>query len=542
MERVTDYLLPVRVVKSENAIDAEWLLKCADEQIYIMAHGGCTIKSGGYVILDFGKELHGGIRILNSICDDNSGKQNIRIRFGESVAETCSDIGVVNATNDHSPRDMKVCIPMLSDLEFGQTGFRFVRIDNLSTYEYKLVSVRAAYKHLKVTPKGYFKCDDKLVNEIYDTAAHTLFLCMQNRLWDGIKRDRLVWLGDMHPEVRGILSLYGEHPLIELGLSESTLYNPLPGWMSSAPSYSIWWLNILCDYEWNTDKWDFIKTQLEYAYGVLEQIDRCVDDNGNIDYLAIGLPTGYGFFLNWETRYEEGLESGNRGLLLCTLNKFISMASRRSVQYDTAFKIVNKLNKKQIFEGKSKSVAALYSMGYGVNEDARKILLSGGAKGFSTFMSSYIADAIAECHSGELALKDMKDFYSGMLSRGATSFWESYDPDWLIGSGRIDKMPEKNEKDIHSSFGDHCYVGFRLSLCHGWACGPVPFLSERALGVKFKSAGGSLVEIKPDLMGLKKVEGAYPTPYGLIEVIHKQTESGVESKIKLPSGVTRLCK
>ncbi len=30
---------------------------------------------------------------------------------------------------------------------------------------------------------------------------------MQEFLWDGIKRDRLVWLGDMHPEVSVINSV-----------------------------------------------------------------------------------------------------------------------------------------------------------------------------------------------------------------------------------------------------------------------------------------------------------------------------------------------
>lgn len=541
-EITTEYLLPTRILKEQECENTDWLLKCDADQVYIVNNGCCIVKKGGYILLDFGKEIHGGIRIITESCGDNTGEQNVRIRFGESVGEACAELGgKENATNNHSPRDMMVCLPLCSDLTFGQTGFRFVRIDNLSSGNLVLVSTRAAYSHLKVLPCGYFKCDDKEINQIYDTAAHTLFLCMQNRLWDGIKRDRLVWLGDMHPEFRGVLSLYGEHPLIELGLSEATQHNVLPAWMSEVPSYSIWWLAILCEYEWYTGKWDFVKTQLEYAYGVISQINVCVSDDGVLDYTKAGLPTAYGFFLNWETSKEQGLESGNRGLLLSTLRKFVEMAKRRGVDYKLAEIIIDKLNKNKLFNGNSKPVAALYSMGYGnQNIKVKEILKSGGAKGYSTFMSYYIAEALSACGNSDMALRDLKEFYGGMLSRGATSFWESYDPDWLKDSGRIDEFTPEGKKDIHSSFGDYCYVGYRLSLCHGWACGPVPYLAENALGVKFLEVGGKKIKIEPNLMGLKKVEGAYPTPYGLVEVIHTQTESGVVSKVKIPNGVVKL--
>ena len=44
---------------------------------------------------------------------------------------------------------------------------------------------------------GSFTCDDPLLNNIWKTAAWTVHLNMQNYLWDGIKRDRLAWQGDL---------------------------------------------------------------------------------------------------------------------------------------------------------------------------------------------------------------------------------------------------------------------------------------------------------------------------------------------------------
>ena len=53
----------------------------------------------------------------------------VRIRFGESVGETMTDVGVDGATNDHAMRDFEVTLPYIGRLEVGESGFRFARID-----------------------------------------------------------------------------------------------------------------------------------------------------------------------------------------------------------------------------------------------------------------------------------------------------------------------------------------------------------------------------------------------------------------------------
>ena len=78
------------------------------------------------MILDFGKELCGGIRVITM---DAKGMVKWRITFGESLTECCAKIGEKNETNDHSPRDIEAVTGMMSDLRFGQTGFRFVRME-----------------------------------------------------------------------------------------------------------------------------------------------------------------------------------------------------------------------------------------------------------------------------------------------------------------------------------------------------------------------------------------------------------------------------
>ncbi len=136
----------------------------------------------------------------------------VRIRFGESVGEAMSELGgEQNATNDHAVRDMVVSLPWLGKLELGNTGFRFVRIDVLDEdREIHLKEVNAVSVMRDLPYLGSFKSSDSLLNRIWDTGAYTVHLNMQDYLWDGIKRDRLVWVGDLHPEVATVMAVFGE--------------------------------------------------------------------------------------------------------------------------------------------------------------------------------------------------------------------------------------------------------------------------------------------------------------------------------------------
>ena len=48
----------------------------------------------------------------------------------------------------------------------------------------------------------------------------------------------------------------------------------------------------------------------------------------------------------------------------------------------------------------------------------------------------------------------------------------------FVSHTRIDEINNDNKKDFHRDHGEHCYIGFRHSLCHGWSVGPISFLIE----------------------------------------------------------------
>lgn len=180
------------------------------------------------VLLDYGRELHGGVRLLNWQAAGASYPR-VRLCFGESASEALSGLGQKNAGNDHALRDFTVPLPALSDQTFGETGFRFLLIELVEEEaSIQLKSAPAVFVYRDVPYRGSFRCSDTRLNAIYDTAAYTCHLCLQNRLWDGIKRDRLVWIGDTHPEMLAIRALFGWEPLLEQSLDTACGEAALP--------------------------------------------------------------------------------------------------------------------------------------------------------------------------------------------------------------------------------------------------------------------------------------------------------------------------
>ena len=107
-----------------------------------------------------------------------------------------SNIGENGATNDHAMRDFVVILPWLGRLEIGETGFRFVRIDLVDpNTNLEIKEINAIFRYRDIPYLGSFTCNDERLNKIMMNGAYTVHLKMQKYLLDGIKRDRLVWLG-----------------------------------------------------------------------------------------------------------------------------------------------------------------------------------------------------------------------------------------------------------------------------------------------------------------------------------------------------------
>lgn len=538
--RVRQYVIPQRVVwqsTTSTVENTEALLSAGSGQVTLDNNQPCVLHEGGSVLVDFGRELHGGIQIMVGRMKSQTPAR-FRVRFGESVSEAMSDIGgTKNATNDHAVRDQVVSVPWLGTLELGNTGFRFVRLD-LKDKERSipLVGLRAVSLMRDLDYRGSFRCSDERLNRIWQTGAYTVHLNMQDYLWDGIKRDRLVWIGDMHPETMTIFSVFGDHRIIPRSLDLIRDETPLPKWMNGISSYSMWWLLIHHEwYQYTADK-AYLQQQRDYLVPLLKQLCACIDADNKEKMPA-------GRFLDWPSQADkQATHAGLHALLALTLDAGAELCEvlQEPAQAQACRDIAARLRRYTPEPGPSKQAAALMALAglQDAGELNAQVMAVGGAARMSTFYGYYVLQARAQAGDIQGCLDCIRDYWGAMLDLGATSFWEDFDLAWTENAARIDELVPEGRKDIHGDFGNYCYLGFRHSLCHGWASGPTAWLSEHVLGIEVLEPGCRKVRIAPQLGNLAWAEGTYPTPLGLIRVAHvKQADGTVKSTITAPEGM-----
>jgi alpha-L-rhamnosidase len=544
----TFYLSPVKILwktdaESGTISNSEKLLKEDNGQADLSGQNLCVMRANGNkkpsMLLDFGKELHGGIRLITD--QSRGGKPvRLRIRFGESASEAMSDVGVKGATNDHAMRDMIVSAPWLGKLEVGNTGFRFVRIDLLDDdAELKIKGISASLVIRDIPYIGSFNSSDSLLNKIWMTGAYTVHLNMQDFLWDGVKRDRLVWIGDMHPESSTIAAVFGDNEVVTISLDQARDITPLPNYMAGMVSYSMWWIIIQHDWYMHTGNLAYLKEQKTYLAKLLDQLSQKIDSNDS------EILDGGNRFLDWPSSPNiKGIHAGLQAMLIITLNDGAKLSEilDDKATADKCRAVVQRLKKNVPDVNGSKQAAALMGISGLVKPAvANEIISANGVKDYSTFFGYYMLQAKAKAGDYKGAMSDIKNFWGPMLNLGATTFWEDFNIDWIPNASRIDELVPADKIDIHADYGAYCYVGFRHSLAHGWASGPTPWLTEHVLGIQVIAPGCKVISVKPHLGELTFAEGTFPTPYGSVYVKHTKNANGtVSSIIKAPKGVKIL--
>jgi len=540
-ELTREFISPVRVLwQSGHVANTEQLLKPGIGQADLTNASICVLKNEGEtvssILLDFGKELHGGLEIVTGMWSPGNTPRNIRVRLGESASEAMAELGEKGATNDHAIRDFQLQLPWLGKIQIGESGFRFARIDLLDAdAELHLKEVRAIFTYRDIPYLGSFNSSDERLNKIWQTGAYTVHLNMQEYLWDGIKRDRLVWVGDLHPEVSTVNTVFGYNEVVPKSLDLARDVTPLPGWMSGISTYSMWWIILHHDWYMHHGDLAYLKEQQPYLSALVKQIVAKIGPDGK------EMMDG-NRFLDWPSSEDPAaIHAGLQAMTIWSLSTATQLAVilGDGETQRTAKEAVSRLKKYTPDMGQSKQAAALMSLTDLVSaSDANAVLAAGGAKNFSTFYGYYMLEAMAKAGNYQGAMDVIRKYWGAMLDLGATTFWEDFNLDWLPNAARIDELVPAGKKDIHGDYGDYCYVGFRHSFCHGWASGPTSWLTEHVLGIRVTKPGCKEISITPHLGDLQYAEGTFPTPYGVVKVKHtKQANGQIKSEISGPKEV-----
>lgn len=490
-----------------------------------------TEKNGKGFIADFGKETFGFIKVHGL-----KGKGKLNIYYGESKEEALSTEKC--ETLDLLELDLttkKDSVMILSK------AFRYVNFQYDNTVA--LDSASMLYEYSPVAERGSFNSSDPELNKIYEVAKYTFQLNTREFFIDGIKRDRWVWSGDAYQSYLMNYYSFFDAATVKRTLLAQRGKDPVTAHINTIMDYSFYWFLGIYDYYKFTGDQQFVKEVYPRMKSLMAYIDNRKNKNGLLEWMP-----GDWIFIDWADKLSKEGEVSFEQLLYCRSLETMALCAKLADDQEGASIYGNQadLLKKKIFElywneekhalvhsrigGKQTDNVTRYANMFGIFFDyfnpsqklavKDNVLLNDKVNKITTpYMRFYELEALCAMGEQPYVLKEMKNYWGGMLKLGATSFWEEYDP-------------TKKDTEHLAMYGRP----FGKSLCHAWGASPIYLLGKYYLGVKPLTAGYQTYVIEPNLGGLTWMEGKVPTPEGDITV-HMTTK---EIKVKSAIGEGKL--
>ena len=240
-------------------------------------------RTGRGLIADFGEETFGYVVFENVV-----GNGRVKIVYGESEKEALSD--APGQADVWEMLDLQSASAITQDVS---RAFRYVHVIPQSD-GVDVGALSMLYESLPLERKGSFRCDDALINRIWDVSARTLHLSTREFFLDGIKRDRWIWSGDAYQSFLMSYYLFGDCESVKRTLWALRGKDPVVRHINTIVDYSFYWLIAVHDYYMHSgDKafvkaiWPRMRTLLDFIFA------RCRTDGMYVHQ------TGDWTFVDW---------------------------------------------------------------------------------------------------------------------------------------------------------------------------------------------------------------------------------------------------
>ncbi|MBW8684622.1 alpha-L-rhamnosidase-related protein [Chitinophaga rhizophila] len=499
-------------------------------------------KNNNASLIDFGKETFGFIK-LHGV----KGTGDVTLYYGESREEALNAKEAITLDRlSFQQQQAKDSVMPLSK------AFRYVNM--VTTGSVQVDSISMLYEHAAMKERGSFRCSDEEINNIYDVAKYTFHLNTREFFIDGIKRDRWIWSGDAYQSYLMNYYLFFDSATVSRTMLALRGKDPVTSHTNTIMDYTFYWFLGIYDYYLYTGDASFIRqfyprmqTLMEYCLG-----------RRNKDGLMEGMP-GDWIFIDWADGLSKKGEVSFEQLLLCrSLETMKLCADIAGHQTDAArYNQYAAALKRQLFDlywneqkqalvhsrvdGKQTANVTRYANMFAIFYDyfnpqqkvavKKSVLMNDSVQQITTpYMRFYELEALCALGEQDYVLKEMKDYWGGMLKLGATSFWEEYNP-------------AKKGAEHYAMYGR----AFGKSLCHAWGASPLYLLGKYYLGVRPTSPAYATYTVEPVLGSLQWMEGKVPTPQGDISIYCSTKEmkiTTVEGKglLRFRSKTKPVCK
>lgn len=411
---------------------------------------------------------------------------------------------------------------------------------------------------IALTSTGEFRTADPLLDHIYEVGRRTVIRCTHDFVEDGPKRDRLLWLGDLAAtaDVFG-LAIGDLRPLrrsLLLAAAIQLRNGALPG-VGPHPNdlvladYVPQWVIGAAAYVRHTGDLDTAELLLPTIRRTLQFLAERIGPEGLVGPEE---ETDWWVFLDWNRREPFGSPIEKRGYVV-VLSLMAAAAfeaggdlarwlgnDRQAIAWQSRAALLRERVLERSWDDDLRAIvdwvrggertrhvsrfttawALTAGVGTPVQRAAMADLLAhpaGRAEPTTTgYGQAYNVAALFDAGYPEAALAVVRRYWGAMLERGATTFWESFDPD----------EDRATELDLYGR-------RYAVSRCHGWSGAIAGTLATYVLGVQIREPGGRRLVLRPQLGNLAWAEGAVPTPLGLVKLRWTDTRA----RIELPPGV-----
>lgn len=484
--------------------------------------------AGGW-LYDFGKETFGYL-VFHHI----EGEGLLHVYYGESSEEAqdrdyCETLDIFGVAG-REVTDLSTGSPLADNVTPNSKAFRFVYVETEGNV--RLDGLSMLYEYLPAKPRGSFRCSDEAVNRMWDISAYTLHLTMREFFIDGIKRDRWTWSGDAYQSYLMNYYLFFDSECVKRTVWQLRGKDPVTAHVNTIMDYTFYWFIGIYDYYLYTGDRHFVSQIYPRMQTLMDYVLERTDQEGLVEGLA-----GDWVFVDWspEPMDKHGALSFEQ-ILFCKSLETMALCADLAGSSDDAKKyqklytrlkdklsptfwnndlqalVHNSVNGKQ--SDAVTKYANMFAIFYGyldgkdISSVAEHVLLNDQVMRITTpYMRFYEMEALCCLGKQTEVLRQMKEYWGGMIRLGATSFWEAYDPDLDQGQGATIAP--------HLSMYGRPYG---KSLCHAWGASPLYLLGKYFLGVKPVKPGYEEFSITPVLGGLEWMEGSVPTPHGDIHV------------------------
>jgi hypothetical protein len=499
------------------------------------------------VVLDLGQTRAGHV-VLDIA--DAAADEIIDILYGEAADRSGAPVfaGDEVGATEEAPADRYRCRAGAQRWEpLHLKGFRYAALvfRNLNK-PLKIRQLAIRQVHAAVETAGAFECSDAGLNDIWRVGRETLLNCMLDTYVDSPVRQRM-WWGDVRAQFRANVYAFGDVSLLERGIrlmaqsqaADGSLhaYPPSDAPAARVPDFMLGWVGALSDHHQHTGRLDLLSDCLPVMHRLFDFFagyERHEGLVGGFDGFSVfidsaNLPAG-DFSASLNLMYLQALRHASA---LCDLLGLQQPATRYAQKAGGLQATIER----GFFDPKVKAWRDLYdpaatSQGDSTSQHANALAVSLNLKpdthagiardvlmrplslrrskvvAASPPFYGWVLEALAATGQRAEVLDVIRAKWGEMLDKGATTFWEAWEPE---GQSR----------------------------CRGASASPVYHISQQVLGVAPAEPGWASVRVAPLTKGLEFARGTVPSPLGAIKVDwEKAEEDQLVVRVDLPSGAS----